>query len=125
VILSNLHEIVREYHKTYYTPYNLCLVIVGRIETAEILETLQEQVETSILKHGKIPGITPMGWKRPFLETATAQRKPLSKVTVEMVEFPEQDESHGEMYMAFSGPPPTDFLTLDVRPVFKMSISAI
>jgi hypothetical protein len=90
------------------------LVIAGRIETTDILDTLQKEVETSILKHKEIPGVFPPGWKRPFLETATAQRKPLSKNMEEVVEFPEQDESHGELYMAFSGPPPTDFLTLDV-----------
>jgi Zn-dependent M16 (insulinase) family peptidase len=109
-----LIPVVKEYHKTYYTPYNLELIIAGRIETIDILETLQSKVETSILKHGELPGILPPGWKRPFLETATAQRTPLKTNIEESVEFPEQDESHGELVMALSGPSPTDFLTLDV-----------
>ena len=84
------------------------------METSDILETLQTKVETSILQHGEIPGVVPAGWKRPFVETATAQRIPLQKNITEVVEFPEQDESHGEMYMEFNGPAPNDFLTLDV-----------
>lgn len=91
------------------------LIIAGRIETVDILQTLESRVEASILKHGQAEASASSDWKRPFLETETANRLPLKDNIEETVEFPEQDEGHGEVYMGFSGPPPTDYLTLDVR----------
>lgn len=86
---------VREYHSTYYVPHNLSLIIAGKLSsgTSSLLRVIQEQVEPSLIAHGQNTGSRPPGWKRPFLETASALRRPLSEPIKEIVEFPEQDES--------------------------------
>jgi hypothetical protein len=78
--------------------------------TASLLKVVQEQIEPSIVAHGQNHGPRPQGWKRPFLETDSAKRGPIPKTIKETVEFPEKDESMGELVMAFMGPPPYNFL---------------
>jgi Zn-dependent M16 (insulinase) family peptidase len=50
--------LVRDYHKQYYVPHNLSLIITGKMSkgTPSILSVLQEQVEPSILAHGQNHG---------------------------------------------------------------------
>lgn len=62
------------------------------------------------MAHGQNQGPKPPGWKRPFVETASAQRKPIQSVVKETVEFPEKDESVGELLIDFLGPHPSAFL---------------
>jgi len=104
-------RLVREYHKQYYVPRNLSLVISGKMSkgTPSILSVLQEQVEPSIVAHGQNHGLKPVGWKRPFLETPSANRPPI-KSHQETVTFPEKDESLGELVISYLGPPPSEFL---------------
>lgn len=81
-------------------------------------------MEPSIVKHGQNQGPKPKGWKRPFLETPSAQRSPLSTTIKETVEFPEKDESVGELQLGFLGPPPTAFLerkALDILGLYLTS----
>ena len=78
--------------------------------TPSILSVLQEQVEPSIVAHGQNHGPRPVGWKRPFLETASANRPPVAKSRRETVTFPEKDESLGELIISYLGPPPSEFL---------------
>ena len=104
-------RLVRDYHKQYYVPHNLSLIISGKMSkgTPSILSVLQEQVEPSIVAHGQNHGPKPVGWKRPFLETASANRPPI-KSHQETVTFPEKDESLGELVISYLGPPPSAFL---------------
>ena len=51
------------------------------------------------------------GWKRPFVETTTSQPISISKDITEVVEFMEEDESMGEIYLNFLGPSPLDQFT--------------
>ena len=69
------------YHKTYYVPHNLSLIVTGKLSggTASLLKVVQEQVEPNIIAHGQNHGPRPQGWKRPFLETDSANRKPNSR----------------------------------------------
>ncbi|KAG9076542.1 hypothetical protein FS749_011635, partial [Ceratobasidium sp. UAMH 11750] len=99
---------IRDYHKSYYVPHNLCLIISGKLKTQELLHVLQTKVEPSILAHGPA-GPKPPGWKRPFVETASSRQPNLKGVTRATVDFPEQDESAGEVGVSFQGPPPTEF----------------
>ncbi|KAF8592090.1 hypothetical protein K439DRAFT_1401667 [Ramaria rubella] len=99
---------IRDYHRTYYVPYNLCLIIAGKVSTLSLLNVLQDQVEHSIMSHEHS---RPAHWRRPFVETPTANRKPLLQTRSETVEFPEKDESAGELTMAFAGSAPNDYLT--------------
>ena len=61
--------------------------------TTSLLRVVQEQVEPSLIQHNQNKGPRPAGWKRPFVETPSAQRKPLPATTKSVVEFPEKDES--------------------------------
>lgn len=68
-------------------------------------------MEPSITSHQQV---RPDQWKRPFVETVTAKRVPLEKTRKETVEFPEKDESAGELSMTFVGSAPDDYLTAKV-----------
>ena len=107
-------ETIRDYHKSYYVPHNLCLIVAGRLSTQDLLGVLQREVEPSILKHGPAQGPRPQGWKRPFLETTSAVAPEIKETKSETVEFPESDESVGEIGLQFLGPAPTDHLALKV-----------
>lgn len=104
--------IVRDYHQTYYVPHNLSLIVTGKLSsgTSSLLSVVQEQVEPSIIAHGQNRGPRPEGWKRPFLETDSAKRGPIPKIIKETVEFPEKDESMGELIISYMGPPTGSFL---------------
>ncbi|KAL7267686.1 hypothetical protein RUND412_009713 [Rhizina undulata] len=93
---------IREFHKEMYQPKNLCLVIIGEIEHDELLKIL-DGFETSILNDIPEPS-TP--WRRPWIDSKPVP--PISKSVVETVEFPEQDESTGEISVVFLGPDCTD-----------------
>ncbi|CAE6520523.1 unnamed protein product [Rhizoctonia solani] len=100
---------IREYHKSYYVPYNLCLVVSGKIKTTDLLHVLQTQVEPRIVEHGQVK---PSTWKRPFIETLSAQKPKLKGVTKVTVDFPEQDESSGQVVVSSRGPDPQNFTEL-------------
>src|SRR5260221_11083193 len=110
---------IRAYHKSYYVPHNLCLIVAGSLSTQALLDTLQRQVEPQIIKHGQGHGPRPNGWKLPFMETASTVKPEMKGVRKELAEFPEKDESTGHLAMCFLGPPPTDDLTFSVRRVIS------
>ncbi|KZW02722.1 hypothetical protein EXIGLDRAFT_732962 [Exidia glandulosa HHB12029] len=103
---------IRKYHHEYYVPHNLSLIVSGKLNTQDILKVLQEQVEPSAVKHGQTYGARgPPGFKRPFIETPSANRPPFEKTITATTEFPEKDESMGEVWMSFRGSKCGDFLT--------------
>ena len=85
--------------------------------TPSILSVLQDQVEPSIVAHQQNHGPRPVGWKRPFLETPSANRPPIAKSRQETATFPEKDESLGELVISYLGPPPSEFLERKVSNV--------
>lgn len=89
---------IREFHRDMYQPRNLCLVIAGEVEHGDMLEIL-DNFETSILDDIPSPE---KPFTRPWIESK--QVTPLSKSTVERVEFPEEDESFGQIEIRFLGP---------------------
>ncbi|KAG8786710.1 hypothetical protein FRC15_010850 [Serendipita sp. 397] len=103
---------IRDYHKSYYVPQNICLIVAGRVSTHDLLKVLQDEVEPTIIAHGQANGPRPEGWKRPFLETPSSIPPMVRGLKNEIVEFPEKDESVGELSMHFVGPSPHDQLTL-------------
>ncbi|KZV65225.1 hypothetical protein PENSPDRAFT_587192 [Peniophora sp. CONT] len=107
-------EQIREYHSTYYVPHNCVLIVAGKLTggTMQLLSVVQNEIEPTIAAHGQNKGICPAGWKRPFVETSTAKRQPISKLVEEVVEFPEQDESRGELAIGFMGPPRDEWLEI-------------
>lgn len=88
------------------------MIVTGKLSsgTKSLLAVVQDKVEPSIISHGQNHGPRPSGWKRPFLETASANRSPIKQITKETVEFPEKDESQGELLIIYAGPSPNDFM---------------
>jgi Zn-dependent M16 (insulinase) family peptidase len=118
-------ETIKNYHQSYYVPHNLCLIVAGRLSTNDLLNVLQGQVEPRILEHGQAHGPRPDGWKRPFLETSSVKPPVLSTVKKETVEFPEKDESMGEVSLLFLGPSNSDRLTLKVSHTISLHTSSL
>ena len=117
---------VRAYHATYYVPHNLSLIVTGKLSsgTKSLLAVVQDQVESNIISHGQDQGPRPRGWKRPFMETASAKRSPITHITKEIVEFPEKDESQGELLITYTGPPPNDFIERKVCDITTLTFEA-
>ncbi|KAI0348495.1 hypothetical protein BDW22DRAFT_1404375 [Trametopsis cervina] len=105
-------EKIRNYHGSYYVPHNLTLIVAGKLAsgTQTLLEVIQGQIEPSLIAHGQNQGPRPKGWKRPFVETSSAVRKPFTETIRDVVEFPEKDESVGEVQVSWQGPPTGSFL---------------
>lgn len=95
---------IREFHKAMYQPQNLAVIIVGEANHENLLEIL-DKFEESIKDDTPPPNPK---FKRPFVDSA--QPPPLKETIVETVEFPEEDESTGEIVVAFFGPSCVDQL---------------
>lgn len=94
---------IRAFHKEMYQPKNLCLVIIGDIVHDELL-TILDKFETSI--EDEVPKIDDP-WTRPWIESKPVPG--LKENILQTVEFPEKDESMGEILIAFFGPSCNDF----------------
>ncbi|EJD03900.1 uncharacterized protein FOMMEDRAFT_19228 [Fomitiporia mediterranea MF3/22] len=103
---------IRDYHAKYYVPHNLALIVAGKLSegTKSLLSVAQERIEPTLVKHGYNKGAHPPGWDRPFVDTPSAYRDPLKSQTT-VVEFPEKDESVGELLFVYQGPATRDHLT--------------
>ncbi|KAI1325385.1 Metalloenzyme, LuxS/M16 peptidase-like protein [Xylariaceae sp. FL0255] len=91
-------ERIREFHRDMYQPRNMCVIIIGEVDhedLLQILDTFEESVADDI------PPVS-MPFRRPWIESA--QPPPLKETIVETVEFPEEDESVGDIVVAFFGP---------------------
>lgn len=95
-------ERIRQFHREMYQPKNLCLIITGEVDHENLLETL-DKFESTILDVIPSPEAP---FKRPWVESR--QPPPLEKSVIETVEFPEEDESFGEIEIRFLGPDCTD-----------------
>ncbi|CAG8730614.1 14895_t:CDS:10, partial [Racocetra persica] len=98
-------EKIRQYHKDYYRPDNLCLIIVGKISHSELFKVL-DPLDDRIASKGTLPPR-----KRPFVDSAPIPL--LEKSIQETVEFPDEDESMGQVVIAWLGP--TIDKVLDIR----------
>ncbi|KDQ63640.1 hypothetical protein JAAARDRAFT_29668 [Jaapia argillacea MUCL 33604] len=101
-------EQIREYHKTYYVPHNLSLIVTGPLThgTPHLLSVLQSQIEPSILSStspSPYPYPPTPPFPRPFISTPSANRTPLKESVKQTIEFPEKDESVGEVIVSFMG----------------------
>ena len=84
-------------------------MIDGTVPLDQLFEVLNKQVDPLILAHGD-PS-QPSNWKRPFLETPTANPVSISTSVTENFDFMEEDETMGEIGVIWLGPSPTDFRT--------------
>ena len=95
---------IRDFHKDMYQPKNLCLVIIGEVDQQNLL-TILDKFEEANLHH--VPSLE-APFKRPWVESKPVPA--LKESIVERVEFPDEDESHGEISIAFLGPDRNDHL---------------
>ncbi|KAI0414168.1 Metalloenzyme, LuxS/M16 peptidase-like protein [Xylaria grammica] len=95
-------EKIRDFHRTMYQPRNMCIIIVGEVDHENLLQIL-DSFEESIIND--IPPVD-APFRRPWIESA--QPPPLKETVIETVEFPEEDESVGDIVIAFFGPKCTD-----------------
>ncbi|KAG0305550.1 hypothetical protein BGZ98_003958 [Dissophora globulifera] len=95
-------EKIRQYHRDYYRPDNLCLIISGRLDHTELLAALGP-VEERIISKGPLP---PM--KRPWVDSPQAPL--MIETTKTVVTFPSEDEDMGEVAINWFGAAITDFL---------------
>ncbi|KAL9041013.1 MAG: hypothetical protein Q9214_004260, partial [Letrouitia sp. 1 TL-2023] len=95
---------IRQFHREMYQPKNLCLILIGTIDHANLLNILEE-FELSIVND--IPRLD-APFKRPWVESDPTP--PLQRSVTETVEFPEEDESTGEIAISFLGPKCNDLI---------------
>ena len=109
-MLEQLRELtpaqIREFHHAMYQPRNLCLVLFGEIDHPDLLRLLDE-FESTVLDD--IPSPT-APFTRPWIDSTPTP--PLDKSVVETVEFPEEDESFGQIHVIFLGPDCSDSLSI-------------
>jgi Zn-dependent M16 (insulinase) family peptidase len=95
-------ERIRQFHRDMYQPKNIRLVLIGEVDHMNLLDIL-DKFDSSIID--KVPAYD-APFKRPWVESK--RTPPLSKTIVDTVEFPEEDESTGEVQIAYLGPVSTD-----------------
>ncbi|CDS09692.1 hypothetical protein LRAMOSA02369 [Lichtheimia ramosa] len=108
-------EKIRGYHRDYYRPDNLCLVITGTVDHDRVLQAL-DPVERNILSKGPLP---PM--QRPWISTGDFPN--LSKNVEEVVLFPDEDESMGTVLIAWNGPMCHDHLQIKALEVLNVYLT--
>jgi Zn-dependent M16 (insulinase) family peptidase len=89
---------IRAFHREMYQPRNLSLILTGEIDHHNLLTILADFEEGTL---GDIP-IPDASFKRPWVDSPPTP--PLKESIVDRVEFPEEDESSGEILIGFLGP---------------------
>lgn len=97
-------ERIRQFHRDMYQPKNIRLVLIGEVDHSNLLHVL-DRFEDQIVD--RVPSFD-APFKRPWVDSK--RTPPLSKSVVDTIEFPEEDESTGEIQIAFLGPEITDDL---------------
>lgn len=97
-------ERIRAFHRKMYQPKNLCLIITGEVDHDNMLQILNV-FESTVLDVIPSPNDP---FRRPWMESQPIP--PLERSIVEKVEFPEADESFGEIEIRFLGPDCSDTL---------------
>ncbi|XP_071830473.1 uncharacterized protein C05D11.1-like [Apostichopus japonicus] len=95
---STSNQKVRDYHKSFYRPDNLCLVITGQVSAEEVFKAL-DPFEDKIVSKGSLPPHT-----RPWMSAVPPLEAPIDQV----VPYPSDDESNGLVYAAWRGPQAKD-----------------
>lgn len=95
---------IRDFHKQMYQPRNMCIIVVGEVDQDNLLQILDEFEES--VKDDIPPLDAP--FRRPWIDSA--QPPALKETVVETVEFPEEDESTGDILIGFFGPNCSDTL---------------
>lgn len=105
---------IREFHKEMYQPKNLCLVLTGEVNHDELLQILDDFEDTIL---DDVPSFG-APFTRPWIESK--QTPPIAKTVIETVEFPEEDESMGEVQVGWLGPKCTDHIGTSAMSIMLM-----
>lgn len=102
-LLRNLRESttnkkVRDYHKAFYRPENLCVIVAGSVSTQDVLKAL-ESTERKIISKFQQEGRSP--FTRPWTKPVPPITGPVEKI----VPYPCDENDLGLVYIAFRGPP--------------------
>ncbi|KAF3771027.1 hypothetical protein M406DRAFT_235927, partial [Cryphonectria parasitica EP155] len=113
---------IREFHKAMYQPRNLAVVIVGETDhenLLDILDKFEESIEDSIPPlDAPFKRQATAGPGDPVVDCSllpwidSAQPPPLKETVVVTEEFPEEDESTGDIACAFFGPNCNDLIAV-------------
>ncbi|GFX44862.1 uncharacterized protein C05D11.1 [Trichonephila clavipes] len=93
---------VKAYHKEFYRPENLCVIIVGQVNAEKVFEALQP-VEERIAKDSK---------RTPFVRPWQSPVPPLVESTTLEVNYPSDEDEHGLVIAAWRGPLANDYSQL-------------
>ncbi|KAF8244277.1 hypothetical protein K440DRAFT_647002 [Wilcoxina mikolae CBS 423.85] len=108
---------IRRFHKEMYQPKNLCVVIVGKVDHDDLL-TVLDKFEDNIIADIPDPASP---WRRPWVDSPPVPL--LTKSSIATVEFPEKDESMGEVIVAFLGPDCMDPVSATAVDVMSMYLA--
>lgn len=102
-IMKNLREScsnqkVMDYHKAFYRPDNLCVIIVGQVNHEEIFDSLKDFDEKIASKGALTPMTRPWSSKVP----------PFEKSVDRVVEYGADDEDHGMVTVSWRAPKSKD-----------------
>ncbi|KAI8972685.1 Metalloenzyme, LuxS/M16 peptidase-like protein [Pilobolus umbonatus] len=118
-LMERLRELsvdkIRNYHKSYYRPDNLCLIITGKVDQQDLFNALAP-VEESIIKKGPLPPL-----QRPWV--STGDYPDLEKNIEETVLFADEDESMGSIHFAWNGPYSHEYLTVKELEVLNVYLT--
>ena len=96
---------IREFHHEMYQPKNLCLIVIGEVDHLNLLNVLDNFEETILQDVPRLDA----PFQRPWVDSKQAPALEMS--LIDTVEFPEEDESSGQITTIFFGPPNTDKLS--------------
>lgn len=86
---------IQEYHQSSYRPDNLCAIITGSVDEDELMN-IMTKFDNELSPLPETPNA------RPFVDSKPDG--PLSGTIVKEVDFPEKDESMGEVIISWIGP---------------------
>ncbi|CCH44812.1 hypothetical protein BN7_4381 [Wickerhamomyces ciferrii] len=94
-VLSN--DTIRKFHESSYRPSNLCVILTGTIDESEFLQLLDKFDD-------ELPDLNNESEiYRPFVDSKYPII-PLPQKIIKTIEFPDKDESHGELSISWIGP---------------------
>ncbi|KAF2842635.1 putative zinc metalloprotease [Patellaria atrata CBS 101060] len=95
---------IRQFHRDMYQPKNLRVIVIGEVAHDHLLEVL-DKFEDDIL--ADVPSLD-APFKRPWVDSKPTP--PIAETIIDTVEFPEEDETSGEICIGFLGPSCEDLL---------------
>lgn len=102
---------IRDFHREMYQPKNLAVILIGEVDQPNLLDIL-EKFEDSI--KDQVPRLDEP-FDRPWMKHGRTPA--LTKSTIDKVDFPEEDESMGQIMIGFLGPDFNDDLLSDALAV--------